>query len=92
VNHIRAKETANDKPTTKDYRTINHQDGRPLSVDGHVELFLCVGGEIDHRFVSVCDRLRDHEELPGAICTDSNWPFANTGSLDRNSDLQRPSY
>jgi hypothetical protein len=35
-----------------------------------------------------CDRQRDHEELPGGICTDSNWPFANAVSLDRNSDLQ----
>src|SRR5262245_12674059 len=45
-------------------------------------------GSGDHRFVSVCDRLRDHEELPGGICTHSNWPFANAVSLDRNSDLQ----
>src|SRR6476646_190871 len=45
-------------------------------------------GSGDHRVVSGCDRQRDHEELPGGICADSNWPFADVVSLDRNSDLQ----
>src|SRR5262249_44796577 len=45
-------------------------------------------GSGNHRVVSGCDRQRDYEELPGGICADSNWPFADVVSLDRNSDLQ----
>src|SRR5215831_9358149 len=45
-------------------------------------------GSGNHRLVSGCDRQRDYEKLPGGICADSNWPFANAVSLDRNSDLQ----
>src|SRR4029078_10002101 len=45
-------------------------------------------GSGDHRIVSGCDCQRDYEELPGGICTDSDWPFADAVSLDRHSDLQ----
>src|SRR5262249_4979930 len=45
-------------------------------------------GSGNHRLVSGCDRQRDYEKLPGGICADSNWPFADAVSLDRNSDLQ----
>src|SRR5215467_10227426 len=45
-------------------------------------------GSGDHRIVSGCDRQRDHEELSGGICADSNWPITDVVSLDRNSDLQ----
>ena len=64
------------------HRRSNSFTGRALD---EVRIF---DGSGDHRIVSGCDCQRDYEELPAGICTDSDWPFADAVSLDRNSDLQ----